>query len=235
MYSGTSISTARRHIRASVRSSSGAFSSSETWALGIDERPAQSKAGSPAQGIATDAAGGIQEGCQVLHPTGCDMLTKLTTAIAGVLPPDLVMIDIAFTAQFADRDVLMDIGQIVTNSGMKEDAFKGYDVGATWKGKYISYPMWSDCSALYFNKKLFTEAGVPSLEGPKNWQEVQEQASAVHGLGDDIFRHALLRSRHDSCYHCLGAGVCDARDHVDGRVAEPWLTNLRLFGNSTDL
>lgn len=118
---------------------------------------------------------------------GRDMLTKLTTAIAGGLPPDMVMLDIAFTAQFADRDVLMDIGQIVTDSGMKDDAFPGYDVGTTWKGKYVAYPMWSDCSALYFNKKLFADAGITGAEGPKNWKEVQEQATAVHGLGDDIW------------------------------------------------
>lgn len=118
---------------------------------------------------------------------GRDMLTKLTTAIAGGLPPDLVMIDIAFTAQFADRDVLMDLGDIVSQGGMKEDAFKGYDVGTTWKGKYISYPMWSDCSALYYNKKLMTDAAVASMEGPKSWDEIKEQATAVHGLGEDIW------------------------------------------------
>ncbi len=118
---------------------------------------------------------------------GRDMLTKLTTAIAGGRPPDLVMLDIAFTAQYADRDVLMDIGQIVTDTGMKDDAFKGYDAGTTWKGKYISYPMWSDCSALYFNKKLMADAGVTGTEGPKNWKDIQDQAAAVHGLGDDIW------------------------------------------------
>ena len=117
---------------------------------------------------------------------GRDMLTKLTTSIAGGLPPDLVMIDIAFTAQFADRDVLMDIGEIVTESGMKDDAFKGYDVGTTWKGKYIAYPMWSDCSALYYNTKLMADAGI-GTEGPKNWSDIQSQATAIHGLGDDIW------------------------------------------------
>ena len=35
MYSGTSISTMRRHISASVRSSSGTFSSIETWRWGL--------------------------------------------------------------------------------------------------------------------------------------------------------------------------------------------------------
>lgn len=124
---------------------------------------------------------------EVAEFDGRDMLTKLTTAIAGGLPPDLVMIDIAFTAQFADRDVLMDIGDLTTENGMKDDAFKGYDVGTTWKGKYISYPMWSDCSALYFNKKLLTDAGVANLEGPKNWEEIKEQAAAIHGLGEDVW------------------------------------------------
>ena len=124
---------------------------------------------------------------EVAEFDGRDMLTKLTTAVAGGLPPDLVMIDIAFTAQFADRDVLMDIGELTEENGMKADAFKGYDVGTTWKGKYISYPMWSDCSALYFNKKLLGEAGVASMEGPKSWAEITEQATAIHGLGDDIW------------------------------------------------
>lgn len=124
---------------------------------------------------------------EVAEFDGRDMLTKLTTAVAGGLPPDLVMIDIAFTAQFADRDVLMDIGGLTEEKGMKADAFKGYDVGTTWKGKYISYPMWSDCSALYFNKKLLTDAGVASLEGPKNWEEIKEQAAAIHKLGDDVW------------------------------------------------
>lgn len=124
---------------------------------------------------------------EVAEFDGRDMLTKLTTAVAGGLPPDLVMIDIAFTAQFADRDVLMDIGGLTEEKGMKADAFKGYDVGTTWKGKYISYPMWSDCSALYYNKKLLTDAGVASLEGPKNWEEIKEQAAAIHKLGDDVW------------------------------------------------
>lgn len=124
---------------------------------------------------------------EVAEFDGRDMLTKLTTAVAGGLPPDLVMIDIAFTAQFADRDVLMDIGELTEENGMKADAFKGYDVGTTWKGKYISYPMWSDCSALYFNKKLLSEAGVTNLEGPKSWEEIKDQATAIHGLGDDIW------------------------------------------------
>jgi multiple sugar transport system substrate-binding protein len=118
---------------------------------------------------------------------GRDMLTKLTTAVAGGLPPDLVMIDIAFTAQFADRDVLMDLGDIVKEDDMQADAFKGYEVGSIWNGKYISYPMWSDCSALYFNTKLLTEAGITDLDGPKNWEAIKEQASAVKDLGDDIW------------------------------------------------
>lgn len=118
---------------------------------------------------------------------GRDMLTKLTTSIAGGLPPDLVMLDIAFTAQFADRDVLMDIGEIVAENGMKDDAFKGYDVGTTWKGKYVAYPMWSDCSALYYNTKLLADAGMAGAEGPKNWSEIQSQATAIHGVGDDIW------------------------------------------------
>ncbi|MFN8486308.1 MAG: extracellular solute-binding protein [Caldilineaceae bacterium] len=117
---------------------------------------------------------------------GREMLTKLTTAIAGGLPPDLAMIDIAFTAQFADRGVFMDIGDVAKETGMKADAFKGYDVGTTWKGKYISYPMWSDCSALYYNKKLLKQAGV-ATDGPKNWDEIKEQAAAVHKLGADVW------------------------------------------------
>lgn len=123
---------------------------------------------------------------EVAEFDGRDMLTKLTTAVAGGLPPDLVMIDIAFTAQFADRGVLMDIGDLAKENGMMADAFKGYDVGTTWKGKYISYPMWSDCSALYYNKKLQAEAGV-ATEGPKNWEEIKEQAAAIHKLGDDVW------------------------------------------------
>jgi multiple sugar transport system substrate-binding protein len=118
---------------------------------------------------------------------GRDMLTKLTTAVAGGLPPDLVMIDIAFTAQFADRDVLMDLSDIVKEDDMEADAFKGYEVGSIWKGKYISYPMWSDCSALYFNTQLLTEAGITDLSGPKNWEAIKEQAGAVKDLGDDIW------------------------------------------------
>lgn len=115
------------------------------------------------------------------------MLTKLTTSVAGGLPPDLVMLDIAFTAQFADRNILMDIGEIVTESGMKDDAFPGYDVGTSWNGKYIAYPMWSDCSALYFNKKLMADAGITNMDGPKNWVEIKEQATAIHGVGEDIW------------------------------------------------
>lgn len=117
---------------------------------------------------------------------GREMLTKLTTALAGGLPPDLAMIDIAFTAQFADRDLFLEIGDMVKEEGMFEDAFAGYEAGVYWKDKYISYPLWADNSALYFNKQLLRDAGVPE-EGPTNWTELKERATAVHALGDDIW------------------------------------------------
>lgn len=117
---------------------------------------------------------------------GREMLTKLTTALAGGLPPDLAMIDIAFTAQFADRDLFLPIGDMVKEAGMFEDAFAGYEAGVYWKDNYISYPLWADNSALYFNKKLLREAGVLE-EGPTNWSELKERAAAVHTLGDDIW------------------------------------------------
>jgi len=117
---------------------------------------------------------------------GRDMLTKLTTAIAGGMVPDLAALDIAFTSQFADRDALLDIGDWAEAEGMIDDLFGCHTATSTWRGKFINYPFWYGNSGLFYNRSLLKQAGF-SGDGPKNWDELKEMAYGVADLGDDVW------------------------------------------------
>ncbi len=113
-------------------------------------------------------------------------VTKLSTAIRGRSVPDVVDID--------------DINS--TLLGLSRGTHRHHAVGeklpyltklspahlnlATYHGRIYAVPFAADISALYYNKKLFQQAGLDPAKPPTNLDQVLADARAITKLGHGI-------------------------------------------------
>lgn len=100
---------------------------------------------------------------------------KVTLGMAFGGAPDVFIMQVSRLPQYADAGALEEIGPMVQASGLgpKDFVKVPYESGF-WKGKQYGLPL--DCwpLTLYYNKKLFREAGIE--RPPTNLQEFQEAA-----------------------------------------------------------
>jgi multiple sugar transport system permease protein len=107
---------------------------------------------------------------------------KLSTAIAGGVPPDLVNQDRFTVGDWASRDAFEPLDDLIARDAAKPDGIREKDYyPATWKeavyeGKVYGVPNTTDDRALYWNKTIFRKAGLDPDKPPRTWEELREVA-----------------------------------------------------------
>lgn len=100
---------------------------------------------------------------------------KITAAIAGGTPPDVLHMN--FPPQFGEAGMLIPLNEYANASGLdKSDYFEGAWYRNTWRDKIWGLPVLVDCRALWWNKKIFKEAGLDPEVPPKTWAELEQMA-----------------------------------------------------------
>ncbi len=102
---------------------------------------------------------------------------KLLTALVGGQVPDVVMWDRPATAVYAPKGALMPIDDLITRD--KVDVSRFYAEPASELvsgGKTYGLPLLVDNRSLFYNKTLFTQAG---LQPPTTWAELVADAKAL--------------------------------------------------------
>ena len=100
---------------------------------------------------------------------------KVTLGMAFGGAPDVFVMQVSRLPQYADAGALEPIGDFVKGSGLgPEDFVKTPYESGLWKGQQYGLPL--DCwpLTLYYNKKLFREAGIAAP--PTNLEEFLETA-----------------------------------------------------------
>ena len=62
-----------------------------------------------------------------------------------------------------------------------------------WKGTYYGVPMNFATLLLYYNKTIFTEAGLDPETPPATWDELEQYAEGVSGSNPASVKIVLLR------------------------------------------
>ena len=101
----------------------------------------------------------------VLVPGTETEITKLMTAVAAGTGPDVYYLDRFTVAQRARYGVLEPVEDYLVQVGVDIEALKSkfFDFAikeATYNGKLYALPWDTDARVLYYNKKLFKEAGL---------------------------------------------------------------------------
>ena len=113
-------------------------------------------------------------------------LVSRTLQMAAVRkPPAISAIDNPDVLRVAKAGILKDISAAVAKLKLWEDTYPGPKAAVTDGSKVYGVPIGSNSLALYYNKKMFADAGVASP--PKTWAELTEAAtkttkSPVYGI-----------------------------------------------------
>jgi len=106
--------------------------------------------------------------------SGPGVMQQLSTFCAGGVCPDVLMAWELTYAELATRGVLLDLNTMLARdpsfaAELKSDGIAAlYDIFTFNGGQYVLPEQWSG-NFLYYNKRLFAEAGV--LEPPKTWEQ----------------------------------------------------------------
>jgi multiple sugar transport system substrate-binding protein len=125
---------------------------------------------------AEQAKGGVTvKAVYIPATTGTQSNERLLTAIAGGTPPATNLFDRFIVAQFAQQGFLTNIADMAKAAGVTADQFFPFAWEETvYKDGIYALPFDTDTRALWYNKDIFTEAGLDPEKPPTNFTELKQ-------------------------------------------------------------
>jgi multiple sugar transport system substrate-binding protein len=115
-----------------------------------------------------------------------EMVGKIAQGIASGDVPDLMGMDLIYAPQFEKAQQLVDITDRIKDWPELKTASKGHMTVATFENRLFGVPLYADVSALFYNKDLFTQAGLDPNKPPTSLAELRADADKISALGKDI-------------------------------------------------
>jgi len=109
-----------------------------------------------------------------------DYWTKLSTAMAAGSGPDLALNDTSTVAARAKSGAILSVDEYIQRDGINlDDYFPILVERMKYNGKMYGMPNDTDVRVLYYNKKLFREAGLDPEKPPVTWDELEQYAEKL--------------------------------------------------------
>jgi len=115
-----------------------------------------------------------------------EMVGKIAQGIASGQVPDLMGMDLIYAPQFEKAQQLVDLTDRLNGWSELTTASKGHMTVATYESRLYGVPLYADVSALFYNKDLFTRAGLDPGKPPKSLPELRSYADKISALGGDV-------------------------------------------------
>lgn len=115
-------------------------------------------------------------------------VSKILTEYAGRSAPDIVAAEVNMFVSFADKNVFVDLKPFIEkDSAFKLDEFFPEVIDwYTVNGKLLAIPRdTAPMACIYYNKKLFDEAGVAYPTDDWNWNDLLEKAQKLTKVDKD--------------------------------------------------
>ena len=146
-----------------------------------------------------------------------DYEKQLTLGIASGELPDLVILDGCGMASFIQLGLFGDISDADINW---DEYMEGPMESTMLDGKHYGIPFATNCTALFYNKDMFDEAGVDYPDENTTWDEFHEMAKKLTKNGVSGFGNAATNTD-EGTFQCLqwiytaGGSYTDIADGVD--------------------
>ncbi|EMH5179363.1 sugar ABC transporter substrate-binding protein [Serratia marcescens] len=114
---------------------------------------------------------------------------KLDSAAAGGVAPDIFWINMPYFVQYAKNGIMEPLAPYIKDSGLKLDDVVASSVKAyQYDGQQMAIPRDVDSIAVWYNKKLFDQAGVSYPTSDWRWDDLKSKATALkNGLKGAAF------------------------------------------------
>jgi multiple sugar transport system substrate-binding protein len=137
----------------------------------------------------------------ILHLTPPnDDTSQLATAIRAGSPPDVVGLNDIDVPTFSHENALMNLTKYIDALPYKKALSPGHLALATIGSQYYGLPYLADLSVLWYNKKLFSEAGLNPNDPPTDYAQIMTDAKKISALGHGIYGFSFA----GDCQGCLG-------------------------------
>lgn len=108
-----------------------------------------------------------------------DIIAKLQAAIPARRAPDAVILEVTRYGLFANNDILTDLTPYFDADPLKADLYDYAKEVGVINGKNYVVPFNSSTPVIYFNKDIFTRAGLPADTPLKTFDEILAAAKTV--------------------------------------------------------
>lgn len=100
---------------------------------------------------------------------------KLVAAIASGAPPDAAFVYMSDVPKLAAANAIRPIDDYIKDGSIKWDDYYDWAVGlGMYNGKHYALNWDISTQVLYYNKKMFEQAGLDPNKPPKTWQELYD-------------------------------------------------------------
>jgi fructooligosaccharide transport system substrate-binding protein len=122
---------------------------------------------------------------------GGDYETKIRTALAGGTPPDVMGLDGPTLAAYAAQGAVIPLDDYMNNNGNKDDILAPVIESLTYEGKIYAAPLNDASIAMFYNKKMFEEKGIPlPSKNPAEawtWEQVLDAAKKLNDPDNGVY------------------------------------------------
>lgn len=136
-----------------------------------------------------------------------NFVQKFGTAAAGGSGPDVASIDLVYLPYFASTGVLEDITDLENSLSYKDGLSAAHRKLAQYEGKTYALPFTAEASVMFYNKDLFTKAGLDPNKPPTNYAEMLDAAKKIRALGKDTYGFTFAGQ-------CGGCNIFEFAPHV---------------------
>jgi len=156
----------------------------------------------------TAAAGRYRIETQPLPRSASDQREQLLRRLAAKDSSiDLMSLDVAFVAEFAEAGFLAPVPDAAVpalTGGVVEPAV----AGATWKRRLVAAPMWANTELLWYRKSVVQQAGLDPSTTPVTWDQI---IGAAKQTGTTV---AVQAMRYEGYVVLINALVESAGGHI---------------------
>lgn len=126
---------------------------------------------------------------------------KLETAATGAALPDVMWMNGAHVQQYAEGKVILPLTDLAKKENYSLDNYPESLIDLyTVKGDIYGIPKDFDTTGLWYNKKIFDEAGVPYPDDTWDWNKLKENAKKLTDKNKGIWGYAALMGNQGGYY-----------------------------------
>lgn len=111
---------------------------------------------------------------------------KVGTAAGAHQLPDVLASDVVYAPNYAAKGVFLDITDRVNQLPFKSTLAPAHMKAASYNGREFAVPHDIDLSAMFYNKVLFTRAGLDPNKPPTTLTEMVADAKKINALGGGV-------------------------------------------------